>query len=48
MCNSSCQLKTFKGDKYPRHLVDTKMKAYKPIIIQVSIYRNILVKLYHI
>jgi hypothetical protein len=34
MCNSSCHLKTFKGDKYPRHLVDAKMKAYKPIIIQ--------------
>lgn len=24
----------FKADKYPRHLVESKMKAYKPIIIQ--------------
>lgn len=34
LCNSSCLLKTFKGDKYPGHLVDQKIKAYKPIIIQ--------------
>jgi hypothetical protein len=34
MCNSSCILKPFKGDKYPAHLVNPKMKAYKPIIIQ--------------
>lgn len=33
-CNSSCILKMFKADKYPRHLVQSKMKAYKPIIIQ--------------
>lgn len=29
LCNSSCMLKTFKGDKYPNHLVDPKMKAYR-------------------
>jgi hypothetical protein len=34
MCNSSCILKPFKGDKYPTHLVNPKMKAYKPVIIQ--------------
>jgi hypothetical protein len=34
LCNSSCTLKPFKGDKYPRHLVNPKMKAYKPILIQ--------------
>lgn len=33
-CNSSCTLKMFKTDKYPRHLVQSKMKAYKPIILQ--------------
>lgn len=33
-CNSSCSLKMFKADKYPKHLVESKMKAYKPIIIQ--------------
>lgn len=38
LCNSSCVLKTFKADKYPRHLVDQKIKAYKPIIIQVNCY----------
>ena len=34
LCNSSCVLKPFKGDKYPKHLINPKMKAYKPIIIQ--------------
>jgi len=27
-------LKLFKAEKYPAHLVETKIKAYKPIIIQ--------------
>jgi hypothetical protein len=34
LCNQSCSLKAFKADKYPRHLIDSKMKAFKPIIIQ--------------
>lgn len=33
-CNSSCMVKMFKADKYPHHLVESKMKAYKPIILQ--------------
>ena len=24
----------FKAEKYPRHLIESKIKAYKPIIIQ--------------
>ena len=40
LCNSSCTLKPFKGDKYPRHLVNPKMKAYKPIILQEVLNEN--------
>ena len=36
-CNSSCVIKMFKADKYPRHLKESRMKAYKPIIIQVDV-----------
>ena len=33
-------LKPFKQDKYPKHLMQSKLKAYKPIIIQVILDFN--------
>ncbi|RMZ93725.1 hypothetical protein BpHYR1_010804, partial [Brachionus plicatilis] len=34
LCNKSCFIRSFKGDNYPDHVVEEKIKAYKPIIIQ--------------
>ena len=35
-------VKMFKADKYPHHLVESKMKAYKPIILQVINYFSLV------
>lgn len=48
ICNSSCILKPFKGDKYPKHLSNPRMRAYKPIIIQevkLALFSNIIMTL---
>jgi len=34
LCNKSCALKTFKAEKFPKHIFQAKLKLYKPIIIQ--------------